>query len=88
MMFGFGWLMMLFVIIIPILLVILLVAAAYGFLPNTGRNETTIQNPSPVYQPAMNSRLSLPTATLYCAHCGTGLKLDWSHCPQCGAPIQ
>jgi hypothetical protein len=87
-MFGFGWLMMFVMIGLPILLVVLLVAVAADFLPDLAHSANATQNLSPVYQPAMNSRLSLTTATRYCSHCGTGLQSEWTHCPQCGAPIQ
>ncbi|OGN94165.1 MAG: hypothetical protein A2Y88_04015 [Chloroflexi bacterium RBG_13_48_10] len=84
----FGWLIMLVVIGLPIFLVVLLVIAATGFLPNLAHSESPFQNQSPAYQPAMNSRLAGATATRYCSHCGTGLQSEWTHCPQCGAPIQ
>jgi ABC-type uncharacterized transport system YnjBCD permease subunit len=88
MMFGYGWLMMFVVIGLPIFLVVLLVITAAGFLPNMAHSAIAIQNQSPAYQPAMNSRLPIITTTRYCSHCGTGLQSEWTHCPQCGAPIQ
>ena len=88
MMFGFGWLMMFVVIGLPILLVVLLVAVAAGFLPNMAHNRSVLQNQSSDFRPAVNSHLSVTTATRYCSHCGTGLQSEWTHCPQCGAPIQ
>jgi ABC-type uncharacterized transport system YnjBCD permease subunit len=88
MMFGFGWLMMFVVIGLPILLIVLLLAAAAGFLPNLRRSGSVMQNHSSVYQPVVNSSLSATTATRYCSHCGAGLQSEWTHCPQCGAPIQ
>jgi hypothetical protein len=84
----FGWLMMLVVIGLPIFLVVLLVIAVTGFLPNLAHSVSPFQNQSPAYQPAMNSRLLVATATRYCSHCGSGLQSEWTHCPQCGAPIE
>lgn len=87
-MYGFGWLMMFVVIGLPVLLVVLLLAVAADFLPNLARNGAVMQNQSSEYRPAGNSHLSVTTAARYCSHCGTGLQSEWTHCPQCGAPIQ
>jgi hypothetical protein len=88
MMFGFGILMMFVGVGIPIVLVVLLMVAAAGYLPNLTRSGAGFQNRSPVYQPAVISISPAAPAVRYCSHCGTGLKTDWTHCPQCGAPIQ
>lgn len=87
-MFGLGWLMMLIVIGIPILLVILFVAGAAGFVQNRANSPSVYQNHPQVSQPAVYANPSATTATRYCSHCGAGLQTDWTHCPQCGAPIQ
>lgn len=84
----FGGLMMLVVIGLPIFLVVLLVIAAAGLLPTLAHSEPTFQNQSKAYQPIMNSHLPVGSAIRYCSHCGTGLQSEWTHCPQCGAPIQ
>jgi uncharacterized paraquat-inducible protein A len=87
-MFGLGWLMMLLVIGLPILLVVLLLGGAAGFLQNREHSTTTAQNQSPVYHSIVNPNPSAPTAARYCSHCSAGLQSDWTHCPQCGAPVQ
>jgi hypothetical protein len=88
MMFGFGLLMMFVVVGLPILLVVLLVVAAAGYIPNLARNGSGVQNQSPVYQPAMVSISPATHVARYCSHCGTGMQSEWTHCPQCGAPVQ
>ena len=88
MMFGFGLLMMFVVVGLPILLVVILVVAALGYLPNMTRSGAAFQNQSPVYQPAVGYIPPATPAARYCSHCGTGMQSDWTHCPQCGAPIQ
>ena len=88
MMFGFGWIMMFLVIGLPIFLVVLLVAAAAGFIPNLAGSGSPMQSPSTVNQPSVSTSIQAATAARYCSHCGTGLLSDWTHCPQCGAPIQ
>ena len=88
MMFGLGWLMMLLVIGIPVLLVILVVAGAAGLLQNRVQSVPAAQRQAPVFQ---STGVTPPTANpagRYCSHCGAGLQSDWTHCPQCGAPIE
>jgi hypothetical protein len=87
-MFGFGWLMMLLVIGLPILLVVLVLGGTVGFLQNRDHSSTAAQNQSPVYHSAVNSKPFASPVARYCSHCGAGLQSDWTHCPQCGAPIQ
>jgi hypothetical protein len=86
-MFGFGWLMMLLVIGLPVLLIVLVLVGSAGFLQNWGRSSTTVQNTAPIYLSTVNPGPTLPAPTRYCSHCGAGLQTDWTHCPQCGAPI-
>jgi hypothetical protein len=86
-MFGFGLLMMLLVIAVPVLLLVLLLGGAAGFLQNKDHNVSTNQAQSPVYRPMLKSDPSALTSSRYCSHCGAGLQSDWTHCPQCGAPI-
>lgn len=86
-MFGFGLLMMFLVIALPILLIVLLVGGAAGLLKNRTGSTSIPANQSPVYQPKVNPDPSAPAVTRYCSHCGAGLQSDWTHCPQCGAPI-
>jgi hypothetical protein len=87
-MFGFGLLMMLLLIGLPILLVVLVLGGTAGFLQNRDHSSTAVQNQSPVYHSAVNSNPLASPAARYCSHCGAGLQTDWTHCPQCGAPIQ
>ncbi len=87
MMFGFGWLMMLVVIGLPILLVVILLVVAAGFFQNRPLSMPYNQNRPQVYQPSKDIKDSITTAARFCSHCGAGIQPDWSHCPQCGAPV-
>lgn len=87
MMFGFGWLMMLLVFGLPILLVVLLLIGAAGYFQNRGHNIPFTQNQVQSIRPAANTSPST-SYSRYCSHCGAGLQSDWTHCPQCGAPIE
>ena len=86
-MFGFGWLMMLLVIGIPVFLIILIIAVSFGWFQNWNRTGATNQIHTPANNSTVNYSPSTPDPARYCTHCGTGLKSDWTHCPQCGAPI-
>jgi membrane protease subunit (stomatin/prohibitin family) len=88
MMFGFGLLMMLLLVGLPILLVVLLLFGAQGFFQSQKFSTPAKQNQTPQYQAVLSSKMPAPLASRYCSHCGTGLHADWTHCPQCGAPIQ
>lgn len=82
---GFGWLMMVLMIGLPILGVILILMAAAGFFQNRSLNVLPIRE-----QPQVNRTIngvSNISSARYCAHCGAGLKVDWTHCPMCGAPV-
>jgi hypothetical protein len=83
-----GLLVMLLVIGIPILLVVALLGGATGLLRNQNHPATAWQNPLPMANNpgAQPGHPATPPAR-YCAHCGAGLQADWTHCPQCGAPI-
>jgi hypothetical protein len=87
-MFGFGWLMMLLVIGLPLLLVVLLIGGAAGWFQDWNRNTVVTQNPPTLVNPSANYTQPTRRADRYCSHCGTGLKSDWTHCPQCGAPVE
>jgi hypothetical protein len=87
MMFGFGLLMMLLVIAVPVLLLVVLLGGAAGFLQNRDHTSSINQEQSRVYRPMLNSDPSAPASGRFCSHCGAGLHADWTHCPQCGAPI-
>ncbi len=94
MMFGGGLMMvvgllfLLLVIAIPIVLVVALVGGTAGFFQRQNRVSDVVQGPvyatsSPIIQ---SNQEGVPSAR-YCSHCGAGLQADWTHCPQCGAPI-
>jgi len=88
MMFGFGWLMMLLVVGLPTLLVVLLLGGTFEFFQNRVHSTAIPQNQASVYQPQASSNPASPAPSRYCSHCGSGLQADWTHCPQCGSPIQ
>lgn len=87
-MFGFGLLMLLLVIGLPILLVVLLYIGGTGILQRMNHPASVQQTTQPSYPITMQPSIPVETPSRYCAHCGAGLQSDWSHCPQCGAPIQ
>jgi len=94
MMFGGGLMMvigllfLLLVIAIPIFLVIALVGGTAGFLQKQNRASDIVQRPVYVTSsPIVQSNQTGVPSTRYCSHCGAGLQADWTHCPQCGAPI-
>ncbi len=86
--FGAGWFLMIMMIGLPILGVILAALVLAGVFQNRQVNPVQTQNQAPMYQSprAFNPGENQPAR--YCAHCGAGLQPGWSHCPQCGAPVQ
>jgi len=81
-MMGVGLLFLLLLIGLPILLVIVLLGGSAGFLQKQNRPADVVQRS--VYS---TSSQAVVASTRYCSHCGAGLHADWTHCPQCGAPI-
>jgi hypothetical protein len=89
MMLGFGLLIMLLLIGLPILLGVALLGGTGVLFRSRNQPPTAWQAPQqrmasnpgaqPVQPPSAPAR--------YCSHCGAGLQADWTHCPQCGAPI-
>lgn len=79
-MLGFGLLTMLIVLGLPILLIGAIVAAAWGLLGRRARPAF----PSPAG--AASAPETRPER--YCSRCGHGLQAAWTHCPNCGAPIE
>ncbi len=77
MMMGFGFLIMLAVLLIPILLIAGLVFMLVK--PNFQQKVTQPPVVTPGKAAASSGRA--------CSHCGTGLQPEWTHCPQCGAPV-
>ena len=85
-MFGIGWLMMLLIVGLPILVVLLVIAGTTGFLQHRVNSNAGYQYHPTVSYPSVNHNSIAPAR--FCIHCGAGLNSDWTHCPQCGAPIQ
>ena len=87
MMLGIGFLMMLLVFGLSVFLILVLIGGAGIFLQKRNQPERTVRNSQLVY-PAV-TQLAQPASApaRYCSHCGAGLQADWTHCPQCGAPI-
>jgi uncharacterized paraquat-inducible protein A len=83
-MFGIGLLELLF-ICLPILVILGLVGL--GIYVYDRNRRLAQQNQSQLYQPGVAPSPAAPRADRYCSHCGAALQADWSHCPQCGAPI-
>jgi hypothetical protein len=87
-MFGMGLLIMLLVVSIPILLVVALLGGVAGSLQKQYRPEDIVQKRLyTASNQVVPSGQAVVTPARYCAHCGVGLQADWTHCPQCGAPI-
>jgi len=76
----FGLLFMLMVIGLPILLIVAAVAGVWGL---SGRRSGTVASSQGYDKPVA----SAASSTHYCSHCGQGLQVDWTHCPQCGAAV-
>ncbi|GAB4424825.1 MAG: hypothetical protein Kow002_14350 [Anaerolineales bacterium] len=80
-MMGFGFLSMLLVIALPIVAVVVLVIWLSN--PNRQGNPFYMNPPIEKREPATG-----PSTKRFCSHCVAGLQGDWTHCPQCGAPIK
>ena len=79
-MMGFGFLVMLLVFALPIVGIVALVI----WLSNANRqgNLFGLDSPSEKREQVTGSGMKR-----FCSHCGAGLQANWTHCPQCGAPI-
>ena len=83
-----GLLVMLLVFGLPVLLIVVLAGGLTGFLQKQNRLSDGVQRPLPVASnPAVQPEKTATSAPRYCVHCGAGLQADWTHCPQCGAPV-
>jgi hypothetical protein len=79
-MMGFGFLAMLLVIALPIVGIVALI----NWLSNANRQGNLFGlNSSSERQEQTTSSGS----KRFCFHCGAGMQVDWTHCPQCGAPV-
>ena len=87
MMMGFGFLFMLAVLAIPILLVVGVVAGMMKQTIQQNQPQPPAVNPPAVVKPAAIPPAPSASAGCACSHCGAGLQPEWTHCPQCGAPI-
>ena len=76
----FGLLFMLIVIGLPILLIAATVTGVWGL---SGRHTGSVASSQGDNRPVAPA----PSSARFCSHCGQGLQADWTHCPQCGAPI-
>ena len=84
----FGMTLMVLVIVLPILVAGLLLGGAVVYNQNQANNQPTKITQIPIYRPNVNTSLSAAAPARFCSHCGAGLQADWTHCPQCGAPIK
>jgi hypothetical protein len=86
-MFGVGLLFLLLVIGLPVGLVILALTDGIGILRQRSHQNMVQQEIQPSHHIAIQPKI-IGAVSRYCAHCGAGLQPEWSHCPQCGAPIE
>lgn len=84
----FGLLMMLLVVGLPILVVVLLVIFGIGLLRRNYPSQPAAPQASTFPPAGTRPSAGPPAFGRYCSHCGAGLQADWTHCPQCGAPVQ
>ena len=70
----FGMLGMVLMVGLPIVLIVVLVWAL------TQKGSSVWQTPG--------TPIVAPISGRFCSHCGAALQTGWTHCPQCGAPIE
>ena len=80
-MMGFGFLSMLLVIVLPIVGIVVLVV----WLVNSNRQGNLFSQNPPSEKREQAEGQGMKR---FCSHCGAGLQDDWTHCPQCGAPVE
>lgn len=88
-MMGIGLLFLLLIIGIPIIFVFALAGGTTGIFQKQNHEAVVVQKP--IYETStqvVQPNQAGVNSARYCSHCGAGLQTDWSHCPQCGAPIQ
>jgi hypothetical protein len=89
MMFGLGWLFMLLVIGLPVVILVMALVGRGDQLRQIWTPRASVQSDPSVSAPMQVDRdPAITPPTRYCSHCSAGLQAEWSHCPQCGAPIQ
>ena len=79
--------MMIFVLLFLLLVVAIVVM---GLIIGLAWFNRTNRQGSPLnvnQAPEKREQITDPDAKRFCSHCGAGLQADWTHCPQCGAPI-
>jgi uncharacterized paraquat-inducible protein A len=84
-MFGISLVELLFICVPVLVILSVILVGSYVVIRNMA---ATRQNQNQVYRSGVSPQPPAPKAELYCSHCGAGLQYEWSHCPQCGAPIQ
>ena len=84
--FGVGWFWMFLMIGLPIFGVIIAAIALAGLFQNRQFDPVKSDNQTRFYQSSDSSSDNQPAR--YCVHCGAGLQTGWTHCPQCGTPVQ
>ena len=83
-----GLLFLILIIGIPIFLGIAMLGGGLSYFQK--QNQPISMAPNPVYATSNQAiQTNQPSVALsrYCSHCGAGLQVDWTHCPQCGAPV-
>ncbi len=86
--YGYEWFMMALVIGIVVLIIVLVIAFSRGYFHNWEHRGSGTDGQSNMQQSPSNMAQPAPKFDRYCSHCGAGLQSGWTHCPQCGAPIE
>jgi len=76
-MMGFGLLMMALVLGLPVLLIAAILIWVLSLKSQRSWPKFSPQTPTSLMKPEARN----------CAHCGQSLQAEWTHCPNCGAPI-
>ena len=78
MIFGFLFLLL----VVAVVVVGLIVGLAWFNRINQQGNPVNVNQ-----SPEKREQITGPDVKRFCSHCGAGLQADWTHCPQCGAPV-
>lgn len=87
-MVGIGLLVLLLVIGLPVLLAAVLISGNMGIFQRSSSSSSVQQPAQPGNFLTIGQNKPVEAVSRYCSHCGAGLQSAWTHCPQCGAPIQ